>query len=82
MKCIRCNKEFLQGKDLRNYYCEDCIGAMPINNTSDYVLCGGCLKRDIRIFMIEYHENFCTEWTCLKCARESIINNRFEILDL
>ncbi len=64
------------------YYCEDCIGAMPDNNTNDFVLCGGCFKRDIRENMVEYHYNFDTMWTCEKCVHESIINSRFEIIDL
>jgi len=65
-----------------DYYCEDCIGAMPENNTNEFVLCGGCLKRDIRENMVQYHKNFDTTWTCKTCVSESIINNRFEILDL
>jgi hypothetical protein len=65
-----------------DYYCEDCIGAMPDDNTNDYVLCGHCCKRDIRENMEKYHENFQNTWTCNKCVGESIINNRFEIMDL
>ena len=65
-----------------DYYCEDCVGAIPDNNTSEFVLCGHCCKRDIRLNMVQYHENFNNTWTCDKCINESTINNRFEILDL
>ena len=66
-----------------DYYCEDCIGAMPNNNTNDYVLCGHCCKkRDTRENMEMDHPNFQTTWTCDKCVNKSIINSRFEILDI
>jgi len=65
-----------------DYYCSDCVGAMPDDNTNDFVLCGECLKRDYRENMIIYHENFDTTWTCENCVTQSIINDRFEILDL
>jgi len=64
-----------------DYYCKDCIGAMPDNNISIFVLCGECAKRDIRKMMFKYHENFNNTWTCNKCVRESKINSRFELLD-
>ena len=65
-----------------DYYCEDCIGAMPENNTNEHVLCGNCHTRGKRENMFMYHENFDTTWTCVKCVYESTVNNRFEIMDL
>ena len=65
-----------------DYYCEDCIGAMPVNNTNEFVLCGKCCGRNTRKNMFKDHENFSTTWTCVKCVYESLINNRFEIMDL
>ena len=64
-----------------DYYCEDCVGAMPKHNTNEFVLCGHCYKRDIRENMHMYHENFITTWTCGKCAEDSVVNSRFELLD-
>ena len=65
-----------------DYYCDDCIGVMPDNNTMEFVKCGDCIKRDVRNNMFKHHENFQNTWTCVKCVNKSIINNRFEIMDL
>ncbi len=86
-KCHYCGiiiikKELYYDVPAGDYYCEDCVKNMPINNTDEFVLCSSCLKRDLRENMIEYHYNFDTEWTCDKCVEKSTINSRFEILDL
>ncbi len=86
-QCYCCNiiidkQELYYDIPAGDYYCEDCIGAMPDKNTNEFVLCGSCLKRDVRDNMSMYHSNFDTTWTCNKCVDNSIINNRFEILDL
>ena len=65
-----------------DYYCKDCIGSMPDDNSNDFVLCGHCFKRDVREEMFRYHSNFDTTWTCKMCVYDSIINSRAEILDL
>jgi len=75
-------KELYYDHPAGDYYCEDCIGAMPDDNTNNFVLCGNCKKRDGRKNMFQDHYNFYTAWTCYKCVSESIINDRFEILDL
>jgi hypothetical protein len=64
------------------HYCEDCVGGMPDNNTNDFVLCGLCVKRDVRENMAKHHDNFHNTWTCEECVNKSVVNNRFEILDL
>ncbi len=64
-----------------DYYCEDCVGAMPYSNTNEFVRCGKCIKRDVRKNMHMYHENFQNTWTCNKCVSQSIVNSRFELLD-
>ncbi len=65
-----------------NYYCEDCINEMPEKNGSEYKICGSCGVRQIHIIMHMNHPNFDAYWTCNKCVKESVIYNRFEILDL
>ena len=65
-----------------DYYCDDCVGAMPENNTVNHAVCGGCYKRFYKKNMVKDHENFYTTWACNKCVYESVVNNRFELLDL
>lgn len=65
-----------------NYYCEDCLDVMPKKNTNSFVMCGYCGKRDVRGHMVQYHENFDNTWTCCTCVHKSVINSRFEIIDL
>jgi len=86
-QCFICetviNKDHLYyDHPLGDYYCEDCVEDMPNKNTNEFVSCGACYERDIRENMVKCHHNFNTAWTCIECVSQSIINNRFEILDL
>ena len=86
-QCYCCNilidkQELYYDCPAGDWYCEDCIGAMPEYNTNHFVLCGFCTKRDTREKMHIYHENFDITWTCHECVKKSIIHNRFEILDI
>ena len=55
---------------------------MPENNTCEFAVCGGCYERFYKSDMIKDHENLYTSWACEKCVYESVINKRFELLDL
>jgi hypothetical protein len=65
-----------------DYYCEDCVGQMPDDNSNHHAICGNCCKRFEKDDMQQYHENFQNTWTCNKCVEESVVNSRFEIIDL
>ena len=49
-----------------DWYCEDCVSAMPGNNTPDYVICGSCEDRLLRETLTKYHNNFSAIWICDK----------------
>ena len=86
-QCVQCSniidkKHLYYDHPVGDYYCDDCVKEMPNKNTNEFVSCGACLKRYTTENMFKNHKNFDTAWTCIKCVAESIINNRFEILDL
>ncbi len=86
-ECVICNsiidkQELYYDCPAINYYCDNCVKIMPDKNDNNYVMCGHCEIRDIRDNMVQYHENFDSTWTCDECVKNSVINNRWEIMIL